>query len=43
MKSGSALTRRLAARGHEVILIARNGEKLAALCTEVNAQYESPI
>lgn len=39
MKSGSALTRRLAARGHEVILIARNGEKLAALCVEVNAQY----
>ena len=40
MKSGSALTRRLAARGHEVILIARNGEKLAALCAEVNAQYQ---
>lgn len=36
---GSALSRRLAAKGHELMLIGRNGDKLAALCAEVNAQY----
>ena len=36
---GSALSRRLAAKGHEMMLIGRNGDKLAALCAEVNAQY----
>lgn len=37
--TGTALTRRLAAKGHELLLIGRNGDKLAALCAEVNAQY----
>ncbi len=37
--TGTALTRRLAAKGHELMLIGRNGDKLAALCAEVNAQY----
>lgn len=38
--TGSALTRRLAAAGHELLLIGRNGDKLAALCAEVgSAQY----
>ena len=36
---GSALSRRLAAKGHELMLIGRNGDKLAALCAEMNAQY----
>lgn len=34
---GSALARRLA--GHELLLIGRNGDKLAALSAELNAQY----
>ena len=37
--TGSALTRRLAVKGHELLLIGRNGDKLAALSAEVNAQY----
>ena len=37
--TGTALTHRLAAKGHELLLIGRNGDKLAALCAEVNAQY----
>ncbi len=37
--TGTALTRRLAAKGHELLLIGRNGDKLAALCAEVSAQY----
>ena len=37
--TGNALTRRLAAKGHELLLIGRNGDKLAALSAEVNAQY----
>lgn len=36
---GSALTRRLAAQGDELLLIGRNGDKLAALCAETGAQY----
>ncbi len=39
MNSGSALIRRLAAKGHEPMLIGRNGDKLAGLRAEVNAQY----
>ncbi len=30
---------RLAAKGHELMLIGRNGDKLAAICADVNAQY----
>jgi len=37
--TGSVLTRRLAVKGHELLLIGRNGDKLAALSAEVNAQY----
>ena len=37
--TGTAITRRLASKGHELLLIGRNGDKLAALCAEVNAQY----
>ncbi|MBM3762588.1 MAG: SDR family oxidoreductase [Acidobacteria bacterium] len=38
--TGSVLTRRLAAKGHELLLIGRNGDKLAALAAEVGtAQY----
>lgn len=37
--TGSALTRSLAAKGHEMMLIGRNGDKLAALSAEVNSQY----
>ena len=35
---GGALARRLASRGHELLLLGRNGDKLAALCAEINAQ-----
>jgi 3-oxoacyl-[acyl-carrier protein] reductase len=37
--TGSALTRKLAAAGHELLLIGRDGDKLAALCAEVQGQY----
>ncbi len=37
--TGSALTRRLSAKGHDLMLIGRNGDKLAALSAEVNSQY----
>jgi len=36
---GSVLSRRLAADGHELLLIGRNGDKLAALCAEIQTQY----
>jgi len=37
--TGAALARRLAPRGHQLLLLGRNGDKLAALCAEINAQY----
>jgi 3-oxoacyl-[acyl-carrier protein] reductase len=37
--TGSALTQKLAAAGHELLLIGRDGDKLAALCAEVQGQY----
>lgn len=36
---GTALSRRLAAAGQELLLIGRNGDKLAALGAELNAQH----
>jgi NAD(P)-dependent dehydrogenase (short-subunit alcohol dehydrogenase family) len=36
---GSALARRLAAKGHELLLLGKNGERLAALGVELNAQH----
>lgn len=36
---GSALARQLAAAGHELLLLGRNGDKLAALCGEIGGQY----
>ena len=35
---GGALARRLAQRGHELLLLGRNANKLAALCAEIGAQ-----
>lgn len=35
---GGALARRLAQRGHELLLLGRNGIRLAALCAEIGAQ-----
>ena len=37
--TGAALARRLAPRGHQLLLLGRNGDKLAALCAEIDAQY----
>lgn len=36
---GGALARRLALRGHELLLLGRNGDKLTALCAEINGRY----
>ncbi|HSV37650.1 MAG TPA: SDR family oxidoreductase [Nocardioidaceae bacterium] len=36
---GAAIARRLAARGHNVILVARRAERLEELATELRAQY----
>jgi NAD(P)-dependent dehydrogenase (short-subunit alcohol dehydrogenase family) len=36
---GSALAKRLAAKGHELLLLGRNGERLAALGVELQAQH----
>ena len=37
---GEGFARRLAAEGHNLILVARSGEKLATLCEELKAQRE---
>lgn len=37
--TGSVLSRQLAATGHELLLIGRNGDRLAELGAEINAQH----
>ena len=39
---GEAFARRLAAEGHELLLVARSEAKLAALCDELRAAHALP-